>query len=1631
MEQEDSFRPRSAVDKFRSRVAESANEFRSDRMTSADYRKAVLRGAIYDVNTTALWKTPTFKLLVFVSSTFTDTQLERNYLMDEHLFELREEGQQHGVSVIFVDMRWGIRDENTCDHKTWIECANGISLCKVESTGICFLSLQGDKYGYRPLPRCILQTDLDAHIFPANLPEELRQLIFAWYVLDDNAVPREYVLCNLKELGDTDYWQKAYKPMLAALAGVRFDSSRYANLQVGMSVTEWEVRAALSNYPVNVKQREEAAMIWSYRKLEGDLVGYPDYHDGDNADRLESLAAYMKAQLPCPHKSIHEHSVDIKAITMDAASCDDNNSQYTAGRRLYLADYKAFVAGRLRQSLQDIVSSKQQWSVDGDGVGLPGAVLSEMLHHVEWAAKKCVGFFGREGLIERTIRLVNQPHRGQSKQGSDLSEYMGISACVIGISGSGKTALMAKVASEMYKQQQSNRLQDQPTLFTPIIIRFCGTSPGSSSARELVASLCTQIEFVYDTAPRKAAEATQGSYARLIAYFHTLLVKYPVLLFVDSIDQLNDDDVGRSEISFLKGVKQLHQHTRVVVSCVPDELIANAVTGKRCVYMCETRLKQAQVPRVDVRSSNTADDDQEGLEDALDMLQHLLQQKGRTLSSDQWQVIRGKVSSEVPAPTALYVNMLFWIVSQWTSQVSANSHLPSAGEFNGGVQSLVGQIFTMLERDYGNKLVRIVFGILTLAVQGVSDAELEDLLSLDDDVLDFVFLYSTPNIRRLPTHVWIRLKTALGGLIVEGQGGGIVWYHRQLKEAAEAYLTGEEKRTLHELMALYFGNLVSIDTRRSRKIAHQDWTLCGRSPFHKDSIVNQRRCVESSHHLLRCGSRFLLCAEDELCSFASIVSKVRVGLGFQLISDLATIVETHVYAYLSTELCDTKRAAFAHKQRAEDYLRWLRKDIYLLLPDIISTLLNSAATQPSISTVKQDAMSFWFQLSGSYTNLFATSILFAPTLGEQKHYDDLLLTLRGHRAPVLSACFSPSGRYIASASAHCDGSVLLWDAFTGRRVLAFTGHVLGWSAYSLSFDPSGQRLAGLLKLIHADGVDCVLCVWKVDTGLLLHKFPLDHVGQTVYFSLDGTKLLVAMALDRRAARNNSKLSNPICCVIDSSTGQACLDLGDGQSDTQFAVYHPRDNSILYAAQSKSTFAVSICNADNGALISQPTFQYCKVQCLAFNHDGSMIASSCFGEPVKIWNAAGNQVLAVCTMVNSDPTVRSVVFSPDGSSRLAGASSVPGKTAIYLWDTAGQLLRVIDGQSQHISQINFSPNGRELVCASGDNTVKIFDISHVSTAVEPNDVQAKHRSTILALSASDNLLFSLSDDGVIKVWDIEANSITRSVDLSSIIHIDHYEITSVKSLHYHQDSNTAVCHFAATRIDGSGPGEEVTKVCLIDTQTWRCVSVLYSTEEPLTCMRISADGQRFAVCSDNSNAITIASIESQEKSVLEHGSATYSALCYSPDGSKIASACTKLGDFDVLVWIVSEKKICHKLSGHSEWIECICFSNDGNTLASACNDKTVRLWSVGCRHSLHVLQHFTWVTCISFNATGDRLVSGSGNCVILWETSTGKLLTSMSGQEHCVSSLQFSQDGHTVALGSSFDFRVRLWDVRWW
>ena len=113
--------------------------------------------------------------------------------------------------------------------------------------------------------------------------------------------------------------------------------------------------------------------------------------------------------------------------------------------------------------------------------------VQEAATHLTFCVTRSNSFHGREELVRKTIQYVQRKKGG----GSPFIVY--------GDSGAGKTSLLAKLA--MVSATTLSKSNTKPVLIT----RFCGTSPMSSSAPDLVQSILEQMSEVYhigDLPPR-------------------------------------------------------------------------------------------------------------------------------------------------------------------------------------------------------------------------------------------------------------------------------------------------------------------------------------------------------------------------------------------------------------------------------------------------------------------------------------------------------------------------------------------------------------------------------------------------------------------------------------------------------------------------------------------------------------------------------------------------------------------------------------------------------------------------------------------------------------------------------------------------------------------------------------------------------------------------------------------------------------------------------------------------------------------------------------------------------------------------------------------------------------------------
>ena len=109
---------------------------------------------------------------------------------------------------------------------------------------------------------------------------------------------------------------------------------------------------------------------------------------------------------------------------------------------------------------------------------------------------------------------------------------------LVGESGIGKTSLVAKAASMTHKWMANQGKGIQQT----VILRFCGTSPGSCTIRQLLMGLCHQIAYTagdYRHEIPKDYKELRRHFMNLISYGN---FDGHVVIFLDAIDQLSPAD---------------------------------------------------------------------------------------------------------------------------------------------------------------------------------------------------------------------------------------------------------------------------------------------------------------------------------------------------------------------------------------------------------------------------------------------------------------------------------------------------------------------------------------------------------------------------------------------------------------------------------------------------------------------------------------------------------------------------------------------------------------------------------------------------------------------------------------------------------------------------------------------------------------------------------------------------------------------------------------------------------------------------------------------------------------------------------------------------------------------------------
>lgn len=278
----------------------------------------------------------------------------------------------------------------------------------------------------------------------------------------------------------------------------------------------------------------------------------------------------------------------------------------------------------------------------------------------------------------------------------------------------------------------------------------------------------------------------------------------------------------------------------------------------------------------------------------------------------------------------------------------------------------------------------------------------------------------------------------------------------------------------------------------------------------------------------------------------------------------------------------------------------------------------------------------------------------------------------------------------------------------------------------------------------------------------------------------------------------------------------------------------------------------------------------------------------------------------------------------------------------------------------------------------------------------------HNITSLALTSSNDFLFSSSRDTYLHKWDLQTNQLLLKV----------------------KGHERSICSIALTHDDSlliSSGSDCVIKLwkSLDLTESYKLeghLDQIWSISIPLN--------DKFIVSASSDRSIRLWDLPNGERGHVFVGhSRPVHAVATSPDCNYIVSGSA---DATVRLWNISERSLDSILHGHASIVWCVCITSDSKYIVSGGQDAKLIIWSLDTKEAINVLNgHVNMVNCVSM--MGSRyFISGSEDGYLsIWDIDNGEGKNSVEGHKDGVLCSVGSRDGKILATGGR-DRNIIIW-----
>ena len=739
-------------------------------------------------------------------------------------------------------------------------------------------------------------------------------------------------------------------------------------------------------------------------------------------------------------------------------------------------------------------------------------------------------------------------------------------------------------------------------------------------------------------------------------------------------------------------------------------------------------------------------------EEAGDILDNWLRDAQRCLTSQQRQNVLNTFNK---CPLPLFLKLAFDEACRWKSYTpESETKLPST------IREIIHSLFDRLERIHGKMLVSHSLAYISGSKNGLTESELEDLLSLDDDVLNDVYQYWTPPVRRLPPLIWLRVRSDLGDYLVDrGSDGARVsfWYHRQFIEVShERYLQDQQESVkVHSNMAEYFQGTWSDGKKKpfvNKQGEHLEMDrFVAQQPLmydpNEDSIVfNKRKLTELPYHLIK-SERLNELKETVLCNYDFLLAKLR-GMSCSFVMD------------------DFRMAVNIFPEDEE----------LQLLYDTIGLSVNALKLEPRQLASQLIGRLFNMQDDGSFSNThpFITKLLKQLRSSPVPYFVPHSKCLTSSGGPLLHAIAEHDESWIDSICLADDNSTVVTTVrgnegleiriFNVRAGLLERKLILTQPLGVLTVWHTIMSRRDKQKLVMIGGRN--ILVFDLKSGEMVHQIEA--------MSEEDLAFKAGHAIPPVALGNGDKsvaaLTDKGVKIWNIETGKLEHEVPVKDVDTSGSI-GALDASKEYVAYSKKDSTdVTVISINSGLVIQ--TIKSCVektsgsyVKFIKLTDEGKLVVMSSNSTELKVFDAASGKLLKNVVGFNANPTIKELLVTSDGRKLIC-----QDKLDLAIWDMESWKCRKVLNDMANMHSPNVKTNDGKIVVHANitDRIVRIYDASKDEAKEATVDASSANQWVVNQINAlypsCDNRHFITTETAnmtsEISIWDVNQGKRVR-------------------------------------------------------------------------------------------------------------------------------------------------------------------------------------------------------------------------------------------------------------------------------